>query len=221
MKDCAKYEEMISRLLDGELSQAEQTELERHLASCPDCAALYGTFSALSEALGEEDAIPPARLHENIMAEVRREELRRRNTPRRRRAYLAVAACAAVILLAATNLPRLRSASLTAAEAPAEVYSSAAAAEEAFDEASEKGEPSHFTASNNAIPAAPAPMPDTAPEPEEAPREALAPEAKAAGNDVSQPEPAHASPALPIALTAALIAVLATVVLLLKKRRRS
>ncbi len=231
MKGCARYEEMISRLIDGELPQAKQAELERHLASCPDCAALYKAFSALSETLGEEDAVPPARLHEAIMADVRREELRRRNTPRRRRGYLAAAACAAVILLAAVNLPRLRSAFLMGtaeapAAAPAEVYSSAAAAEEVFDEATDGGDAPLFTASNNSIPAAPEPVP----EPEEAPREAEAPEAampvpapeaKAAGNTMAQAEPAQTSPVLPIALTAGLIAILAAVVLLLRKRRKS
>ena len=109
MKSCQEYQELISRLLDDDLSAGEQSELERHIASCPDCRAMADAFRALSQTIGEDLEEPDERLHENIMADVRREALRRRQAPKRLHRILALAACAAVILLAATKLPRRRS----------------------------------------------------------------------------------------------------------------
>lgn len=107
MRSCEDYQELISRLLDDDLSADEQSELERHAASCPDCAAMLAAFRALSETLGDDGAEPPERLHEKVMADVRREAIRRRQAPRRVRSILALAACAALVLLAATHLPRM------------------------------------------------------------------------------------------------------------------
>lgn len=119
MKSCQDYQELISRLLDGELTEAEQRDVERHIASCSDCAAMYEAFRALSQTIGEDPEEPPERLHEKIMADVRREALRRRQAPKRVRSLLAIAACAALVLLAAVNLPRMGSASTMSAAAPA------------------------------------------------------------------------------------------------------
>ena len=59
--DCNQALEAISAALDGELSQAELTQLDRHLAGCPDCRALAEDFGILSVALSDmEEAPPPA-----------------------------------------------------------------------------------------------------------------------------------------------------------------
>lgn len=108
MNRCEEYQELISRLLDGELSSEEQTALDAHIAVCPDCAAVCAAFHALSEALSSDLVEPPEALHENIMANIRRENIKKQNRPTRRwRSLLAVAACFAVIVLAAANVPRL------------------------------------------------------------------------------------------------------------------
>lgn len=44
MIDCEKCREMISCLLDGELSQAEQSLVREHIASCPECRSVYDAF---------------------------------------------------------------------------------------------------------------------------------------------------------------------------------
>ena len=106
MNSCSEYRELISRLLDGELNADEQREVQRHIASCPDCAAVYDAFSMLSQAVADAAEEPPARLHETVMADVRREAIRRRQPPKRVRSFLALAACAALVILAAANLPR-------------------------------------------------------------------------------------------------------------------
>ena len=116
MNSCSEYRELISRLLDGELNADEQREVQRHIASCPDCAAVYDAFSMLSQAVADAAEEPPARLHEAVMADVRREAIRRRQPPKRVRSFLALAACAALVILAAANLPRMgRSATMMSA----------------------------------------------------------------------------------------------------------
>lgn len=110
MTNCDRYQEMISRMLDGELSRAERDELAEHVQRCPDCAAVYVAFRSLSENLsGELEEVPPA-LHENIMADVRRENLRAKNsvhTSRRWHYALTAAACLVLVAAAGLSLPKI------------------------------------------------------------------------------------------------------------------
>ena len=99
---CEQYRERISALLDGELSPTEQAELEQHLRSCADCAAVYQGFMALSGALAGDLAEPPESLRANVMAELRREQIYQANRRARPlRGMLATAACVALLLGAA------------------------------------------------------------------------------------------------------------------------
>ena len=140
MKSCRDYQELISRLIDGDLSESEQADVRAHVESCPECAALYEAFSSLSGHLSCDLAEPPESLRENVMADVRREKLRAVKHPSR--AVWTAAACLAVVLLAAFAAPRyLRMGSSAVTSAPAAQYSMAAGAAEAesavdYDEAS-------------------------------------------------------------------------------------
>lgn len=99
MSPCKEYQELISRMVDGDLSAKEERELSAHIASCPSCAALYRAFSVLSRDLGEDLEDAPFDLQDNVMAEIRREEIRRRNRlPVILRTVLSAAACVAVIV---------------------------------------------------------------------------------------------------------------------------
>ncbi len=100
MNGCDKYQELISRMVDGDLSAAESAELRAHVETCPDCARVYAAFAALSSAISEDLEEPPEELHENIMAGVRRQRLRRglwARLPRQYKSLLAAAACIALI----------------------------------------------------------------------------------------------------------------------------
>ena len=57
MKDCVTYQEMISAMLDGELTSAQQRDLEEHLALCPECRAMHAAFLSLSEAIKGEYSV--------------------------------------------------------------------------------------------------------------------------------------------------------------------
>lgn len=73
--ECDRYWELLSARLDGALSEAEEQELEAHLASCPDCRALLEELKELREsfdALGEEEA--PEGFAQGVMDRIRASE---------------------------------------------------------------------------------------------------------------------------------------------------
>lgn len=96
MQDCAYMQELISRMIDGELDADEQAVLAKHLEDCPACRTMYDAFNAVSAALGEDLEEPPESLRENVMAEIRREQIRKKNRP----IWKTVLAVAAVLALA-------------------------------------------------------------------------------------------------------------------------
>ena len=99
MSDCKKYQEMISSLMDGELSESERKALEAHMSGCSDCRSLYTAFLAVSEAVSGEVPPAPAGLHEKIMTGVKQGVKKpKRSLMVRLRPYAAAAACLVVIV---------------------------------------------------------------------------------------------------------------------------
>lgn len=111
MTSCREYQELISRMLDDDLSKEERGALAAHVKICPDCAAVYVAFRSLSEHLSEDPEEVPDALHENIMAEVRRDKIRARSKAQRSHrswhTVLTVAACLVLIIAAGLSLPKL------------------------------------------------------------------------------------------------------------------
>ena len=106
MNSCDYYQELISRLIDGEISREEHEALMAHMNTCSRCNAMYAVFHDLSDILSEEPEPLPEGLHQNIMAGVRRSEMIKKN--RRLRAFglrmaLSAAACALLVLFAASG----------------------------------------------------------------------------------------------------------------------
>lgn len=109
MQTCEQYQEQISRMLDGDLPEAETAALRMHLEQCDACRSLYTAFSAVSAHLSDP-ALPPVDLSASIMAQIRQEAAAPPpvSRPKRRPALLrmtAMAAGFALILLAASRLP--------------------------------------------------------------------------------------------------------------------
>lgn len=102
MSGCEYYQELISRMLDEDISRDERAALAEHLGTCRECAAMYQAFSALSDTISSGMVDPPEELTDNIMAELRRSEIRRNNRrmPRQMKNLIAAAACAAVVIAA-------------------------------------------------------------------------------------------------------------------------
>lgn len=107
MNACEYYQELISRMLDDELSNKERAVLAEHLSECSECAAVYSAFSLLSDAVAADLVEPPEELCEDIMAHIRRSEMRKRNRQQQRRFLsrpvknaITAAACVAVLVAA-------------------------------------------------------------------------------------------------------------------------
>ena len=130
MKDCGYYQELISRLIDRELSAEEGAELAAHARECADCRAVYTAFSSLSDMLNERLVEPPEELSENVMANLRRRELRKKTvTPWTRGRITALAASVVLVLLGGViAIPRLLHTQSAAKAAAPAAYSTASGA---------------------------------------------------------------------------------------------
>ena len=49
MADCTKYRDMISGFADGEISEKEENEVQRHLEECASCRMLLTLYKSISE----------------------------------------------------------------------------------------------------------------------------------------------------------------------------
>ena len=105
MGNCEYYQELISCMLDGELTSQDEERLRTHMESCAECRAMYEAFSSLSGTLAADLEDPPAELTQGIMFKVRASEAAHRKRGRVRVGRIAAAAaCLAVVIFAATQL---------------------------------------------------------------------------------------------------------------------
>ena len=68
MRTCDEYIEMISAMIDGELSEADTEELSAHLSVCSSCRCVSDAFLSISECL--ETVSPPPGFTDNVMSEL-------------------------------------------------------------------------------------------------------------------------------------------------------
>ena len=155
MNSCERYQELISRLVDGEVSHDEYEALMAHMESCSRCNAMYAVFHDLSDLLAEEAEEPlPEGLHENIMAGVRRSAMVKKNRRMRSiglRTALTAAACAVLVLFASRVLApqeRAESVSIRSQQAAEELLPASTA---------EPAKPTPAPEQTAAVEAAPAP----------------------------------------------------------------
>lgn len=109
---CDRYLELLSARLDGALTEAEERELEEHLAACPDCRAVGAQLSALQGAFPElEEDAPPEGFARSVMERIRAEE-RKKVIPLFKRpqvrALAGLAACL-VLVVGIYGISQLRS----------------------------------------------------------------------------------------------------------------
>ena len=101
MNSCDFYQELISRMLDDELSNNERSVLAEHLYMCDECAAMYSAFSMVSDMVATDLVEPPEELAEDVMAHIRRAEIRKRNRRNTRATKNAITAAACVAFVVA------------------------------------------------------------------------------------------------------------------------
>ncbi len=146
MSSCEKYQELISRMVDGELSSREDADVRKHIRSCPDCAALFRAFSTLSGQLGSDLEEAPADLRENVMAKIRREEIRKKNRlPNILRGVLSTAAGIAVIVGVYYGVSLAKSQPLSAAVYESSVREEDVSADKAISEDAAEAEEADMT----------------------------------------------------------------------------
>lgn len=103
MNGCEQYRELISRLMDGDLSPDEEKALKAHIENCEDCRKLYAAFASLSSALSGELEEPPEDMKANIMAAVGTPVLKPVARISHWKTWLAAAACLALVLAGAAG----------------------------------------------------------------------------------------------------------------------
>lgn len=167
MSSCEEYRELVSALLDGELSGAQQDEILEHLAACPDCRQYREDLTAIRRLLDWEEAQPPEGFAESVMAraaETPQEKPVGKALPFPRwKRWAALAACCAVAALGVWSFWGWNGAGM--GQKAADVCVTADAAPQALpeDECAPLPEPAPALASPPAAPAVRAYTEDAAP----------------------------------------------------------
>lgn len=106
MKDCTRFEELISCLIDGEISREEHSEIDAHIAVCSECRALCDDLISISDSLSGLSVEPPPELLPSVMAKIAAKNKKR--TWRLHPGYfVAVAAVLVVVIFTSTRIPSL------------------------------------------------------------------------------------------------------------------
>lgn len=108
---CETALKLMSAALDGELTAAEKVELDRHLAQCESCRALFAELSAIHDACGGLDAAPPPALREQILTHLPPQEApapkkKGKVIPIHWKRWSAMAAAFVLVSFAAWQLPK-------------------------------------------------------------------------------------------------------------------
>ena len=122
MNDCEKYIEMISSMVDGELTAEQEAELRTHIGQCDECARVYNAFQGISNALAEDLVAPPETLAKGVMYKIKVQKKGGNRFAFGR--YTAIAACLALILFGASHFGLLDGLN-TSSNAPALVSKAA------------------------------------------------------------------------------------------------
>ena len=96
--NCDTALEMMSAMLDGELTQEESEQLQAHLAACESCRAVYAELAAIDSAVAADQAEPPEALHDAVMAAICTGQNRKKTGRIRTWLVIGIAAAAALTL---------------------------------------------------------------------------------------------------------------------------
>ena len=202
---CDAAWEYISRLNDGDLSAAESDTLYEHMRLCPACCARLAALGAVSAALREDAAEPPAGFSAGVMRKIKLHNTNKKLFPLPRALRYTVPAAACFIALglgAVTLLPRLHTRAMlsSASSDSAAAYTLTVETAEEAGTAFAYAETEAAFAKTEAAPAeAEAALIETeAPEAEAAPAEAdIEPTSAAGTNAEAENGAAESAPTLP------------------------
>ncbi|MDO4815512.1 MAG: zf-HC2 domain-containing protein [Bacillota bacterium] len=100
MSNCEHYAELISAMIDGEISENEKAEIEAHTSQCAECRKMLEAFAAVSESLEELEDLPSG-LHDGIMKKVKTADKRKKPAWTK---ILPLAACLTVVIFGGVKL---------------------------------------------------------------------------------------------------------------------
>ena len=69
--NCEYYQELMGRMLDGDLLDAETAALREHIRTCPECRALCAAFSSMALSLRDDEMEPPVSIAGSVMSRIR------------------------------------------------------------------------------------------------------------------------------------------------------
>jgi len=101
MHTCDEYIEMISAMIDGELSENLTEELEAHLSVCSSCRRVRDAFLSFSECL--EPISPPAGFTDNVMHEISKLGKRKNKVITYLKSASVLAACIGIIIFSVSK----------------------------------------------------------------------------------------------------------------------
>lgn len=97
MTDCAKFAELISAMLDGELTAEEESLVKEHIENCTECAQMYEMFALVSGELESDLAGPPADLKDKVMSGIKPAK-KKKGIIVSLRPYMTAAACLVLVI---------------------------------------------------------------------------------------------------------------------------
>jgi hypothetical protein len=125
---CDIARERINELIDGDLDRAARAELDAHLASCPECAALAEDLDVLLRASRSMPELePPTRVWTNLARQLPGSTVRSMPRPRTREWVKVTLAVAAVLLAAVVITLLVRRGQDTESAPPAQAAATPAA----------------------------------------------------------------------------------------------
>lgn len=159
---CDAMLELMSAALDGEVTAEEQAQLDRHLAQCTHCRALFDELSAIHGACAHLEVAPPPELREAILGQLPPQEPPAKQSPAKViflhwQRWAAMAAAFVLISVAAWRLPQTFSGPPPAVKtAQVETIQDRQDAEAPAEDSATGVQ---FTSGDGSAPAAPAPDP--------------------------------------------------------------
>ncbi len=120
MSDCEKYIELISSMVDGELTNEQETELRTHMENCDECKRVYNAFVGISGAISENMVEPPEMLAESVMHKIGQKNKGAFNGRFVFGRFTAIAACFVLIMFGAAHFGFFDGASKSTAMSAAE-----------------------------------------------------------------------------------------------------
>ena len=105
MKSCEEIEQLISCMIDGESSESEAAEVQKHIESCEQCKAFYTAVRTISEDFSDDLMTPPENFASGVMAKISNQKPKQKGKIITFRRFVATAAACLVLAVGVMTVP--------------------------------------------------------------------------------------------------------------------